>query len=342
MARFRFLLFVFFGLVSSLACHAATRLILVDTPEPIHPTSTFLQPTAAPEASCPVETASILDAANRPGSSSTSGNFPNVDIGNNLDIPLVTYSVDGDQLVDPRLESGPDNLKKYLSDTSTQQKPWNLFKTLIPADQRTIIAEYQVITDGPGDVLAIVEQTQNNPDKWILEIDIADIGDTKNLVFTFLHELGHLLTLNPAQVPPDLEVFNHPDSERIFSREAAACRYYFPGEGCSLPDSYLNTFFDRYWKGLYAEWHQIDNIQSDSDRQEKLDAFYQKYKDQFVDDYAVTDANEDIAETWAFFVLSPKPQGATISDQKLMFFYQYPELVQLRERILQNLCKMQP
>ena len=49
-------------------------------------------------------------------------------------------------------------------------------------------------------------------------------------------------------------------------------------------------------------------------------AFYQKYKDQFVDDYAVTDPNEDIAETWAFFVLSPKPQGDTIADQKIVVF----------------------
>jgi hypothetical protein len=61
-----------------------------------------------------------------------------------------------------------------------------------------------------------------------------------------------------------------------------------------------------------------------------------------VDDYAVTDPSEDIAETWAFFVLSPKPQGGTVSDQKLLFFYQYPELVQVRGQILQNLCKAHP
>jgi hypothetical protein len=233
-------------------------------------------------------------------------------------------------------------LQKYQSDVSTQQKAWKLFTALIPADQRQVIAEYQVMTDGPGDVLAIVEQTHDDPQKWVLEIDIADLQDTKNLVFTFLHELGHLLTLNSTQVPPDLEVFNHPDNGRIYDREAAACPDYFPGEGCSLPDSYLNLFFTRFWSGLYAEWHQIDDIRNDNKRQDGLDAFYKKYKDRFVDDYAVTDANEDIAETWAFFVLGPKPEGDTIADQKILFFYQQPELSQLRGRILQNLCAVQP
>jgi len=338
MNRIRILLFVFFGLCSSLACRAATRLIIADTPLPLRLTATSLPPTT--EISCPAETASILKAANQP--SFTPGNFPNVDTGNNLDIPLVTYTVNGDQLTDPTLEAIPDNLKKYQSDVSTQQKAWKLFTTLIPSDQRRIIAEYQVITDGPDNMLAIVEQTQNDPNKWILEIDIADVLDSKNLVFTLLHELGHLVTLNSSQVPPDLQVFNHPDSERIFEKETAACRYYFSGEGCSLPDSYLNTFFDKFWSGLYAEWHQIDNIQNDNKRQDKLDAFYKKYKDQFVDDYAVTDPNEDIAETWAFFLLRPRPQGHTIAEQKILFFYRYPELAQLRGRILQNLCKVQP
>ncbi len=334
----RILLFVFFGLGSSLACRAATRLVIADTPIPLPLTAT---PLSSPtETSCPGETVSILTAANQP--TFTNGNFPNVDTGNNLDIPLITYTVNGDQLIDPSLEAVPSNLKKYQSDVSSQQKAWKLFTTLVPADQRQIVAEYQVITDGTDNLLGIVEQTPNDPNKWILEIDIADVLDTKNLVFTLLHELGHLVTLNSTQVPPDLQVFDHPDNERIYEREAAACRYFFSGEGCSLPDSYLNTFFDKFWGGLYAEWHQIDNIQNDNKRQDKLDAFYKKYKDQFVDDYAVTDPNEDIAETWAFFLLSPRPPGNSIAEQKILFFYQYPELAQLRGRIIQNLCSVQP
>ena len=337
-------LFAVFLLASSLACSAATRLLEPDTPTaasiPPTPTTTRILPTPTLEASCPAETASILDATNRP--SVSSGTFPNVDTGDKVDLPLVTYTIKGDTLTNPTLVSVPKNLKKYQSDLPTQQKAWDLFTTLIPANQRQMLAEYRVITDGEGNILGIVEQTSDNPDKWVLEVDIADIGDTKNLTFTLLHEFGHLLTLNASQVPPDLKIFRHPDSDSIYNQEAAACPYYFPGEGCSLPNSYMNIFFNRFWAGLYQEWQTIDNIQNDIRRQDRLDAFYQKYKDMFVDDYAVTDPSEDIAETWAYFVLDPRPQGVSVAEQKLLFFYQYPELTRVRAQILQNLCKVNP
>lgn len=342
MSKARILLFTILIFASSLACRAATRLVVPDTPTPLPPTptATLPPPTPTPLAVCIDETASIIKAADE--ASYPSGNFPNVDTGDNVDLPLVTFKVTGDTIGDPHLETVPKNLRKYQSDLQTQQKAWDLFVALVPADQRRMLAEYQVVTDGAGEILALVEQTRDDPNAWILEIDIADMPDTKNLVFTLLHEFGHLLTLNTSQVPPDMEIFLHPESNSIYNHAASLCPNYFPGEGCSLPDSYVNSFFDRFWSGLYDEWHKIDNISNDTKRQQRLDVFYQKYKDRFVDDYAVTDPSEDIAETWVYFVLRPTPQGGTIADQKLLFFYQYPELVKIRERILQNLCTVHP
>ena len=51
---------------------------------------------------------------------------------------------------------------------------------------------------------------------------------------------------------------------------------------------------------------------------------------------------EDIAETWAFYVLSARPPGISVEDQKIQFFYRYPELVALRAQILNNLCALNP
>jgi hypothetical protein len=47
---------------------------------------------------------------------------------------------------------------------------------------------------------------------------------------------------------------------------------------------------------------------------------------------------EDIAESWAFFVLSPKPALDSIANEKILFFYEYPELVELRTKILKQIC----
>ena len=109
-----------------------------------------------------------------------------------------------------------------------------------------------------------------------------------------------------------------------------------------MGNSYINVFFNHFWTNIYAEWQKIDDIQNDQRRENRLEVFYNKYQDQFVDDYAVTDPSEDIAETWAFYILRPKPDGNSIADQKIKFFYEYPELVQLRQQILQNLCAAKP
>ena len=281
-----------------------------------------------------------MDAANN--NSYQNSSFPNVDTGNQADIPLVIYTVNGDQISNPILEKVPEDLVKYQNDIALQNQAWDLFVKIIPQDQRLLVHQYEIITDGPGDVLGAVEQTPYDPNAWMLEVDIADVPDTKNLVFTMLHEFGHLLTLNPAQVPPDIKVFNNPLDDNIYNQEANACSTYFPGEGCSLEKSYINVFYNHFWTGIYTEWQRIDNIQNDQKRQNRLEAFYNKYRDQFVDDYAVTDPSEDIAETWAYYILSPKPEGNSLVEQKIKFFNQYPELVQLRQQILQNLCAAKP
>jgi len=54
----------------------------------------------------------------------------------------------------------------------------------------------------------------------------------------------------------------------------------------------------------------------------------------FVTEYASTNPGEDIAESFAFFVLRPKPSSSKKkSDQKMLFFFDYPELVKLRSYV---------
>ena len=129
---------------------------------------------------------------------------------------------------------------------------------------------------------------------------------------------------------------------RVRNRAIAACPTFFPGEGCSLSTSYVNVFYDRFWRDLHDEWSAIDRTQDDDRRDAKLNAFYREHRDRFVDSYAATSPVEDIAETWAFFILDSQPAGTSEIDQKLGFFYSYPELVTLRSHIIGNLCAENP
>jgi hypothetical protein len=255
---------------------------------------------------------------------------------------LVTYTISGDEISDPIYEDVSSNLQNQQDDAATHQDIWNYFIALIPTDQRQVLAEYSVMTDGKDNLLAAVSQTEDDPALWNLEVDIADANDTYNLAYTLVHEFGHLLTLNPDQVPPNTAVFNNPEDENIYLEAVSACPDYFPGEGCAEPDSYINAFYNQFWPDIHGELQDINLEENDDVYYQRLDDFYVKYQDQFVNDYAATNPEEDIAETWSFFVLGPKPNSDTIAEEKILFFYDYPELVRLREQILSNLCNSFP
>ena len=200
-----------------------------------------------------------------------------------------------------------------------------------------MVTRFAVFTDGPSNSLGAVEQT-DDPHDWILEMDIEDGQNFPDLSSTLVHEFGHLLSLNTTQVTTDMEVFNNPDDQEIYARAAAACPTYFMFEGCSHPDSYINRFFQSFWTKIYAEWQSL-NAETDQDKlDQKLDDFYQEHAGQFLSSYAATSPEEDVAEAFMYFVFTPKPSGASVAEQKVLFFYAYPEMVTLRERILANLC----
>ena len=339
-------------LLATLACRAVTDAFFPPTEiPPTLPPATIvpslvpsvtpsLVPTIPPPASCPNITDQIMQIAN--AAPEKSGTVDQRSRDNEAETILVTYTISGDEITDPVYEDVSSDLQNQQEDTATHQDIWNYFTTLIPADQRQILAEYSVMTDGKDNLLAAVSQTYDDPVLWNLEVDITDANDTYNLTYTLVHEFGHLLTLNSDQVPPSTAVFNNPDDDNIYFEEVSACPNYFPGEGCAKPNSYINAFYSQFWPDIHGELQNINLEEDDDVYYQRLDDFYIKYKDQFVNDYAATNPEEDVAEVWSFFVLGPKPNGDTIAEEKILFFYDYPELVQLREQTLSNLCNSFP
>ena len=285
--------------------------------------------------SCPVITDQIIALAVSGGA----------DVEENLldtEVTLVTYTVSSDELTGPYYESVSSDLQDEQDDEQSQQQVWDYFTSIIPFEQREIIAEYAIVTDGQGGTLAAVSQTYTDPELWSLQVDIADTANYYDLTYTLVHEFGHLLTLGSTQVPPSLAIFNNPEDDDIYFQEVSACPNYFPGEGCATPDSYINNYYNQFWVDIYDEWNEINLEEDDDIYYEKLDEFYYKYEDRFVTSYAATNPEEDIAESWTFFIFSPQPAGDTIAEQKVLFFYQYPELVELRANILSDMCASFP
>ena len=255
---------------------------------------------------------------------------------------LVSYSIVGEKLNDPSYTFISNDFAPLRNDTEGHLRIWNYFRALIPAEERSMLGEYAIGTDGDGGHLAAVGQSNDDPNEWYLFVDIADTVDYYELTYTLIHEFAHLLTLGPEQVPPSLAVFENPMDEDIYNQELSDCDTYFPREGCARLGSYIQEFYDRFWADIYQEWQNIDLEENEEVYYQELEDFYLAYEDRFVTQYSVTNPEEDIAEAFSYFIFSPKPSGNTMAENKILFFYEYPELTELRTVILNNVCEKFP
>jgi len=243
------------------------------------------------------------------------------DDGNQYD--LVAYDIQDGDILNPTLFSVPQELQRYQNDTEFHRYIWSVFDYIIPPDQRTLVSRFTIFTDGQDHLLASVNMHSIQPEGWTLNVDVIDSKDPNELTDFLVHEYGHVLTLNSSQ----FSYASHAD-----------CQTYTSEGDCSLPESYLNRFYERFWVDVYSEWESIDNLTQSDSYHRSLADFYARYSDRFVTRYAATSPEEDIAEAWMFFIFTARPDGATIAEQKILFFYEWPELVNLRDFIYARLC----
>ncbi len=244
---------------------------------------------------------------------------------------LGVYRVSGEQISGPQKESVPENLVGFQEDLETHALIWNYFVAIIPAEQRLPLTEYRLFSDGSGDTTGYTEirwtwRGEAESETWALEVDLADYQGLKSVNHVLVHEFGHMLTLNIQQA--DIRT------------EPAKCQFYADQEQCSFETSYLNRFFDQFWAGAqYEEWQTITSQADRAAVKSGLSAFYRAHEQDFVREYAATAPREDVAESWTYFVMTPKPAGTTVAEQKILFFYAFPELTDLRTQIRSRICQ---
>lgn len=239
----------------------------------------------------------------------------------------------------------PAALKKWQKDKNKLQRPWKLFTTLFPKGVYDIVDGYVVYTDGNSKSAASLAPGDSANGTYTLYVDIADAFPNNNfdpgsLTYYFIHEFGHVLTLNQNEqagydensAPSDTE-----NEESDTADESSDCSAYTSMFGCMRNTSYINTFYNRFWKASWAEYKADEQDGYDAALKEQTNDWYSKHPDWFVTDYAAVNPEEDMAESWSAFVLKDKPTGSSIADQKILFFYDYPELVHMRDAIRHRL-----
>ncbi|HKK94994.1 MAG TPA: hypothetical protein VJ916_01535 [Anaerovoracaceae bacterium] len=210
-----------------------------------------------------------------------------------------------------------DNLSKtkFTEDNEDQLKLISEYvKDILPKDNFLMLDSLVMMSDGQGNNLAYVYQKGN---KWVLSIDYADALDSKDnldskFISTLSHEITHLITLNEDQMD------NNSSDDT-----------YETSEGKLKKDSYLNQFYELFWKD------KVLNINESMGDAERI-RYFEEHMNMYINDYATTSPEEDISESFATFVIYEKPRGNEIYKKKILFFYDYPELVNIRSEIRKN------
>lgn len=264
---------------------------------------------------------------------------------------LARYSISGDDII---FIDKPDVdgiwLNRLQNDNDKHQILLDVVKSTLPLDHVPQLTEIQIGTDGTAENSMIigVRPTYENPESWILFIDIQDeftlFGNIHpELEVDLIHEYGHLLIESADQIycnPSHVYITEEEYMNWLSDLSEQCPTQLFFESGCAKEDSYIKQFYDRFWTETMVEWSEDNKLLFD----EGLDAyyaarddFYEEHPDDFVNNIAATDILEDMAETWAIFVLEDAPIGYTIADQKILFFYAFPEFVEIREEIRSNI-----
>lgn len=235
------------------------------------------------------------------------------------DINIIAFwDIENGQFIDKPNEAKNDLGKEY----------WTIYYNIFPQDiiDRYIVS-FALMSDGiDGDLATVFLKDEKSNKDWVISIDPADT-DLNNhneeyidsYLDTFVHEFAHIISLNYNQVNP-VENSNY--------------KGYVNEEGYARKNSYIDLFFTRFWQGkIWQDWDTAYNYASDEERSLAIEELYHNNINNFVTGYAAENPEEDFAETFMFFVLKDKPLGYDTKEQKILFFYQFPEFVRYRNHI---------
>jgi len=194
----------------------------------------------------------------------------------------------------------------------TTESVWDMFVRIVtPEVAGSVIRDFRVGDSESSDTLAYVLQT-DDPQQWTLVVNLAYASDEDLLLSTLIHEYAHILSLSPGQTDP----------------EAWSCDTLQLDEGCAEPDSALWAFDQEFWAQYGTDAPDPANADADLAYE-----FYLDHEEDFVSDYAATNVVEDFAESFMTFVLEPEPDSDTTIAQKLLFFWDRPEYVEIRDHV---------
>jgi hypothetical protein len=165
---------------------------------------------------------------------------------------------------------------------------WAIVDAIWPDSLRSELRQLSVIEEESRGLVGVVHPAVDGG--WILSLDLADLGDRVLIEETIVHELSHVVTLAPD----------------VFGFGEGVCVGVKIELGCAAPDSVLADYATTFWPGDDGSGDEAD----------------------YVNDYAMTAAHEDLSETFTAMVLGWPVEGGQV-DAKLAMLEGSPQLAAL-------------
>lgn len=226
---------------------------------------------------------------------------------------LAIFDVNEDRL---SLISGEPDEKQQ----ERAQELFAIFAQLVPSMWREDLTKVEIYQHGSfGAYIAVDEENER---KRVLGLDLEAFDGVQDIdiMTLMIHEFAHLFSMDDEQMKDGIACVD-PNGDTI---------------DCSKPESYINQFNQQFWSNVDENWR--DN---GSKHHKDVEEFYRLNKENFINSYAVNDPYEDFAESFLSFVIENRPENEReVVEQKMLFFYQYPELVELRAELLDNMIEI--
>lgn len=196
---------------------------------------------------------------------------------------------------------------------------------IVPVAYHDYFKELVVFTEDEWFTDAYVETVPPKHNEWryavneeVLFDDYGTSQDNELIVHEFAHVLSYEQIIGVAQ-PANIE-----------------CSDYFKQTGCPLQSSYLGKFVADFW--TERDLARAQGFRNSDDGVDSAYEYYELNKSYYVSDYAALSPEEDFSETFSYFVLkNSSGNGNSVKDNKIKFFYQFPELLEMRASIRLNL-----
>lgn len=145
-------------------------------------------------------------------------------------------------------------------------------------------------------------------------IDYNDILDERGNAYAnedFVRQMSIAKGLSLARAGNLNGNYKYPENGSPFEKNT-----YFMAKG-----ELLYAFAEKFYQEIFGveNWFEVD--------------IFEKYPNSFMCANAASDIYSDIAYSFAEFICEEKPVGNSVKEQKIRFFYDYPDCVAYRERI---------